>query len=170
MATAKQIAAAKRNIKKAQAANRRKGRGGGGGGGNRRKPIVRGIVGRLGAFMIGVIPPAIATTEAASIAIARRKEQGLSVLGTIHLGLLRWVNNMTKGYANINAFEEADIGKEAGGTWHVSHVDAGVPGGSLLTTTGVGLLLMLIDAVASKLAGGRPVKVLGTNYNATGGS
>lgn len=169
MATAKQIAAARRNIKKAQKANRRKG-GGGGRAAPRRKPIQRGIVGRIGAFMIGVVPPSIATIDASEAAYTQHKTQKASMISTIKVGFLRWVNNLGVGYFGIEPFPDyIDMTTVDGGTYRTK-AGVGVPKGSFLTVTGVGLFQMGVDTLASKLAGGRPVKVIGTNYNATGGS
>jgi hypothetical protein len=172
MATEKQITAAKRNIKKAQAANRKKGRRRGGGLSKRngRKPVQRGITGRIGAFVLGALPPGLAALESGSTTMGLAKSKNMSMMGSIHYGVLRFVNNLSHGYFGIKAFPGAvNVGKKGGGLVQTD-IGAGMPAGSLLTVSGVGLFMMLEDRIAAFLAGGRPVKILGTNYNATGGS
>lgn len=173
MATEKQKAAARRNIKKAQAANRRKGRGGGGRSARRRKPIQRGLLGRLGAFMAGVTPPAIVTVGAAEDAYAHHKAAermgGGNILSTIKIGLYDWVNGFTEGLFGKKVFEKATYALASGQKGERS-MPSIVPPGSLWLPIGAGVSMMAVDRLASWLAGGRPVKIIGTNYNATGGS
>jgi len=77
---------------------------------------------------------------------------------------------MTTGFFGVEAFgEDISMTTKTGQTYKTKP-GSGVPKGSFLISTGTGLGLMLIDAIAAKLAGGRPVKVMFTNYNATGGS
>lgn len=160
----KRVAAGKKAWKK-----RGKSRGRGGGGKSRRKPIQRGISGRVGAFILGVVPPAISGIEAAGAAMASKKAHTLSGVGAVEVGLYRWINNMSNGFLGTIPFETMSVPKEDGSVARFN-MGAGLPKGSLWSVAGVGVLMMGYDWIASKLAGGRPVKIPFTNYNATGGS
>jgi len=141
-----------------------------GGKNSRRKPIQRGIVGRVGAVVLGVFPVAISAADAVQRTISVKKSRGLSMFGAVHYGLLRFVSDLSYGHIGIEPFKEnMDFSKEDG-TVTSFHVTSGLPKGSLLAVEGTGLLMMAEDWVASKFAGGRPVKIPMTNYNAIGGS
>ena len=168
--------AAKKNPKRVAAGkkawrNRGKGRSRSGGrrNNNRRKPIQRGVAGKVGAFILGVAPPAIAGLEAAGAAMAQKKSKNLSALGTVELGFYRFINNLSNGFIGVSALTDMPIPTATGGSVRTGQ-NTGVPKGSLLTVAGTGLILMGFDWAASKLAGGRPVKIPMTNYNAIGGS
>lgn len=138
--------------------------------GNRRKPIQRGVTGRLGAIVMGVLPPAIAGIEATSRTIAVKKSRKLSGMGAVHYGIMRFVSDLSNGFIGIEPFtEKMSFSQEDGMTTQFG-VTSGLPKGSLLSVAGTGLVMMGFDFFASKLAGGRPIKIIGTNYNATGGS
>lgn len=165
--TARQRKASLKNLKKARAAQKR-GRGGGGGGAPRRKPIQRGVLGRLGAFIAGVVPAGIVGVAAIEDAQGHYKTAG-NILSTAKIGLVSFVNGFTQGFFAKKAFDKMSYVDKDGRRGVRSMPDI-VPPGSLWLVTGSGLAMMLVDAVASKLAGGRPVKIWGTNYNAIGGS
>lgn len=140
-----------------------------GGGGRRRKPVQRGVSGRVGAFILGVIPPTISGIEAAGAAMASKKAHTLSGIGAVEVGLYRWINNMSNGFLGTIPFDTMTVPKADGSTVSF-RMGAGIPKGALWSVAGTGILMMGYDWVASKLAGGRPVKIPFTNYNATGGS
>lgn len=162
----KRVAAGKKAWK-----NRKKGGGARSGGGNssRRKPIQRGLVGRFGAFMIGGVPPIVATVDVIADASHHHK-MGANIMSVANKGLLRWVNNLTYGFFGVKAFGDYITMTKTDGSSYSTRPDAGVPKGAFLTTAVTGLGMMFFDTVASKLAGGRPVKIPFTNYNAIGGS
>jgi hypothetical protein len=138
----------------------------------RRKPIQRGIMGKVGAFILGAGPPAIAMLEAGQSTFKNYKEQNLSMIGGVFFGFTRFLNNITNGLVGVKAFgDPMNFAKKDGGVWRLANgPGSGLPKGSLLYVAASGLLMMAFDAAASKLAGGRPVKVIGTNFNAIGGS
>ena len=138
-------------------------------GGRRRKPIQRGIGGRIGAFMVGAVPSGLSGVEVASAAMAKHKAWDLNALSAVTYGLYRFVNNLGNGFVGVIPFDKAEMTNKAGQS-SMQNVGSGLPKGSLLVTTGVGFFMMAEDWLASKLSGGRPVKVIGTNYNAIGGS
>lgn len=139
-----------------------------GGGRSRRKPIQRGITGRVGAFIAGVAPVAIVGAASIEDAHAHYKVAG-NIISTAKIGLLDFVNGFSQGFFGKKAFEKTDFYDKDGRKGSRGMPDI-VPAGSLWLVTGSGLAMMLVDAIASKLAGGRPVKVPLTNYNAIGGS
>lgn len=134
-----------------------------------RKPIQRGIVGKLGAFFIGVVPAGVSGAEAAGTAMSLKTSKKLTAMGTLEIGFYRFVNNMSYGYFGVSPYADMNIPIEGGGKFRTGQ-NVGVPKGAHLVVTGTGLGMMVFDYIASKLAGGRPVKIIGTNYNATGGS
>ena len=170
--------AAKKNAKRvaggkkaARARARGKGRRRSSGGrGSRRKPIQRGITGKIGAFIMGVAPPVIAGLEAASQAKVGFDRKQLNGFGAVHYGFMRFINNMGNGIIGWEPFHEKMSFSGPDGRTSLISVDSGLPKGSLLGVMVTGAVAMFFDAFASKLAGGRPVKIPGTNYNATGGS
>lgn len=138
--------------------------------GGGRKPIQRGIVGRLGALLIGVAPPVISGLDAAQRATYIKKARNLSMFGTIHYGFLRFITNLSNGIVGVEPFTKPmDFGQADGGSTSFG-VTSGLPKGSLWSVMGTGVVMLGYDWIASKLAGGRPIKIIGTNYNATGGS
>lgn len=136
---------------------------------SRKKPIQRGIGGRIGAFVLGVVPVATSGLDAGAFAMAVHKRQGLNPLSTVTVGFYRFINNLSVGFFNVEAYKKVAIYDKSGATIQMAP-GAGIPGGAHWITSGVGLFMMLEDYIASKLAGGRPVKIIGTNYNAVGGS
>lgn len=165
----KRVAAGKKAWRSRGKGKKRSGGGGGRGRGGK-KPIQRGITGRIGAFVLGVMPPAIAGIDAVQSTMGAKKSWNLSGFGALQYGVIRWLNNMSNGFLGKPAFGEAmELAKEDGSV-QKSVVNPGLPAGSLWAVAGTGILLMVYDAIAAKLAGGRPVKIPFTNYNATGGS
>lgn len=164
--TAAQRRASLRNLKRGRAA-RRRGRGGGGRRSPRRRPIQRGVLGRLGAFVAGVVPAGIVGIAAVEDAQGHYKQAG-NIISTAKIGLVSFVNGFTQGFFGKKAFEKMGYVDKDGrhGERKMPNI---VPPGSLWLVTGSGLAMMLIDALGSVLAGGRPVKIWGTNYNAIGG-
>ena len=137
--------------------------------GSRRKPIQRGIGGRIGAVVLGAVPTGLSGIEAASTAMSARKKWKLGGMDAVMLGAYRFINNLSKGFLNVEVFGSSTFHREDG-TDVTINPGAGIPGGAWITTSGVGLFMMFEDWLASKLAGGRPVKIPMTNYNAIGGS
>lgn len=137
---------------------------------NRRKPIQRGMLGKVGAFIAGVFPVIIAGTDSAAAAYGAYKKKTVSGISAVQFFLYRFINDMSNGYLGILAMGDEQKYIDPDGNVERIKNRSGIPKYSLLYNTGVGLLMMGIDAAASKLAGGRPVKIMGTNYNATGGS
>lgn len=161
----KRVAAGKKAWK-----NRKKGGGArSGGGGSRRKPIQRGLVGRFGAFIVGGVPPVVATIDVIADAAIHQK-RGAGIMSLANKGMLRWVNNMTYGFTGVKAFGDPVTMVTADGSTYQTYPGAGIPKGAFIVTAGTGLSMMAFDWIASKLAGGRPVKIPFTNYNAIGGS
>lgn len=135
-----------------------------------KKRHTRGITGRIGAVVLGVMPPVLAGIEATASTIATKKNFKLNGISTVQFGLMRWLNNLTMGFLGKPAFGDKEIMTFADedGKSKKFAVGSGLPGGSLWLVAGTGLLLMLYDAVAARLAGGSPVKIPFTAINATG--
>jgi len=138
---------------------------------NRRKPIQRGVTGKVGAFVLGVAPVAVAGLEAVGQSMRVKKSKGVTVFGTIQYGFIRFLNNLGNGFIWMAPFHETmTLPLDNGRVMDYKPDVKLLPKGSLLGVAVTGLTLMAFDWVASKFAGGRPVKIPMTSYNAIGGS
>ena len=137
---------------------------------SKKKPIQRGVLGKVGALMVSVFPTAIAGTDAISRAMRNYKAHDLNVVGAAHFGLIRFVNSMSYGIIGVTPFNEVmQFSQKDGGSSDIK-VSPGVPKFSLGYTIASGLALMGVDRAAAWINSNRPVKIMGTNYNATGGA
>jgi len=127
----------------------------------------RGLSGKIGALILGVVPPVISGIEAADVAMNQKKARELTALGTLQVGFYRWLNNLSYGFLGTVPFQKVSVSKVDGSRFTYSNLDSGLPKGSLWSVAGVGMLMMAYDWIAAKLAGGE-VKIPMTNYAATG--
>lgn len=133
-----------------------------------KKRVQRGLLGKGGAVMIGVVPLAVATLEAASAAQNSAKAHDLSIFGTISLGLNRWVNDMSQGLIGLQAFDEPMQYGTNTGAIRKFNTGAGLPAFSLLKVVGTGLTMMATDFFASVFSGNRAVMIPQTRIAAIG--
>lgn len=133
-----------------------------------KKRVQRGLLGKAGAVTIGVVPLAAATLEAASAAQNSAKIHDLSMLGTLSLGVNRWVNDMSKGLIGMEAFDEPMQYGTNSGTVKKFNTGAGLPAFSLLKVIATGGTMMAADYFASFFSGNRAVMIPQTRIAAIG--
>jgi len=134
-----------------------------------RRPVQRGLIGRFGGFVMGAGPPIIATLATAEFVSGHYKHHG-NIASTAKLGFMQWLNELGNGLVGAAPFDGAVKFVDKDGNTKSGALHPSLPKGSLLAVVATGLVMLGADALASKLAGGRPIKVPFTNYNATGGS
>jgi len=164
----KRVAAGKKAWRNRGKGKKRGGSRGGGGRGYTKKRHVKGLSGRIGAVILGVLPPALAGLEATSATMAAKKQNKLNAIASVQFGVMRWLNNLSSGFFGKAAFSGNNGFAREDGSYVSLEAGYGLQPGSLWSVAGVGMLMMTYDWVASKLAGGSGTKIPMTNFYATG--
>lgn len=131
------------------------------------KRHVKGITGRIGAFILGVVPTLLAAFQAISLTNAARKTYKLDIFSTVQVGLMQWMDEMANGFLGATPFKKAVVTNTDGRRVEIG-MEAKLQKGSLWYVAGTGLLMMAYDWVAGKLTSGKGTKIPFTNYYATG--
>jgi len=131
-----------------------------------KKRKTRGLSGKIGAVILGVIPSTLAGISAVSKTMSVSKQNDLDIMSSVQYGVMQFCNELSNGFLAVIPFKETSVGKKDGSRMIVG-MGANLPKGSLWSVAGVGMLMLAYDWIAAKLAGGE-TKIPMTNFAATG--
>jgi hypothetical protein len=113
----------------------------------KKRRVLKGILGKLGAILVGAVPPVASGAEAIAH-VSNPVREDMPMMDKIVLGMARFVNNITAGFSGKDAFESITLSGQAS----PEPVGNGWGGGTpFIATTLTGLGMVAADWLQSKL-------------------
>jgi hypothetical protein len=130
----------------------------------KKKRVIKGLMSKLGAILMGAVPPAASGIEAVANA---QSHESLDMMGKITVGFQRFCNNLTAGFGLPQAFGHANVKVRDGGMTSIAIGNAwddpvGGQSAPFLYTTLAGAIMVGVDALMSKFTKSS-TRIMGVN-------